>query len=145
MTMMDYGNMYGVVLGAESEASQSQGAVGENILPILVVKDERSKTLSGSFVLTKSVDGFAITFDAAPMQRKGHEKIVYRRDGEHSVVLLKKKAAQPAQVQTVLEESLVGESRSNGEIECEVKEVNGLIRSGKNDLEHKLMIDIDGK
>ena len=30
-------------------------------------------------------------------------------------------------------------------MECEVKEVNGLIRSGKNDLEHKLRIDIDKK
>ena len=132
-------------MGAESEASQSTGAVDENILPILVVKDERSKTLSGSFVLTKGVDGFAIKLAAVLMQRKGHEKIVNRSDGEHSIVLLKKKAAQLAQVQTVLQESLVGESRINGEVECEVKELNGLIRSGKNDLEHKLRIDIDRK
>ena len=78
-------------MGAESEASQSTGAVGENILPILVVKDEGSKSLSGSFVLRKGVDGFAIKLAAALMKRKGHEKIVNRSDGEHSIVLLKKK------------------------------------------------------
>ena len=56
-----------------------------------------------------------------------------RSDGEHRIVWLKKKAAQLAQVQAVLEETLVGKSRSNGQIECEVKKVDGLIRSGKRE------------
>ena len=133
-------------MGAESEASQSIGAVDENILPILVVEDERSKSLSGSFVLRKGVDGFAITFAAALYAKKrSREDSVSQRWRAQCCVAREKKAAQLAQVQTVLEDSLVRESRSNGEIECEVKEVNRLIRSGKNDLEHKLRIDIDRK
>ena len=90
MTMMDNGDMYGVVLGAESEASQSTGAVGENVLPILVMKDERLKTLSASFMLAIGVDGIPITFAAAPMRRMGHDKIVHRSGGGHSILLLKK-------------------------------------------------------
>ena len=56
-----------------------------------------------------------------------------RSDGEYSIVLLKKKAAQLAHVQAVLEETLVGRSRSNGKIEYDVKEVSGLIRSDKRE------------
>ena len=53
----------------------------------------------------------------------------------------KEKAAQLAEVEGVLEESPVGQSRINGEIECAVKEVRGLIWSFKSYLEHKLKIE----
>ena len=71
----------------------------------------------------------------------GREDIVNRSDGEHSIVSLKEKAAQLAEVAAVLEESPVGQSRINGEIECAVKEVRGLIWSFKSYLEHKLKIE----
>ena len=45
MIMMDYGYMNGVGSGAESEASQTTGAVDENNLPIFVMNEKRSKTL----------------------------------------------------------------------------------------------------
>ena len=61
------GNMNGIGLRAEFEASPSTGAVGENILPVLVMKDKRSQTLSVSFMLAEGVDGFAIEFEAAIM------------------------------------------------------------------------------
>ena len=57
----------------------------------------------------------------------GREDIVNRSDGEHSIVSLKEKAAQLAEVEAVLEESPVGQSRINGEIECAVKEVRILL------------------
>ena len=62
------------------------------------------------------------------MQRMGHEHILSRSDGEHSVVLLQK-AAQLAQVKTVPQESSVGECHSNGESECAVRE--GVMRDRK--------------
>ena len=68
-----------------------------------------------------------------------------KSDGEHSIVALKKKAAQIAEIEAIPKESPVGESRSNGEIEVAVKEVKGLMRSVKSDLEHKLKIEIDRK
>ena len=46
-----------MLMGTESEASHSTEAA-ENILPILVMKDKRSKTLSASFMLANGVDGF---------------------------------------------------------------------------------------
>ena len=39
------------------------------------------------------------------MRRMGHEKIANRSDGEHGIVLLKKKAAHLAHVQAALEEN----------------------------------------
>ena len=54
--------MYGVVLGAESEASQSTGAVGENVLPILVMKDKRlRKRCRPALCLRQVIDGIPIT------------------------------------------------------------------------------------
>ena len=52
---------------------------------------------------------------------------------------------QSAEIEAIPEEPPVGDSRSNGEIEAAVKEVKGLMRSVKSDLEHKLNIDIDKK
>ena len=45
-------------------------------------------------------------------------------------------------MEAVLEECLVGESRSNGEIEWAAKEVKGF-QSVLSDLEHKLKIEIN--
>ena len=90
MTMMDYGNMYGVVLGAESEASQSTGAVGENVLPILVMKNKRSETLSASFVLAKGVDGIPDHVRSSTHTKNGSRQDRAPQRWGHSIVLLKK-------------------------------------------------------
>ena len=95
MIVIDCGFWKGVGLGAKSEARQATGAAVENTLRIFVMKDKRSKTLSASFVLAKGADGFAVKFAAALMDHMlGHEKVVNRSDGEHSIVLLKKSCGE---------------------------------------------------
>jgi len=136
--MSDYGFMNGQGFGQESEASLATGAVDEGNLPILILKDKASKTISASFVPAKGVDPFALKFFATFLQRMGHQRITNKSDGEHGLVQLKRKAAQEAGIESVPEESPPGESRSNGEIESAVKEVKGLMRSVKSDLESKL-------
>ena len=60
MIMMDCSYLNGFDLGAESESSQATGAGIEDNLPIVVMKDKPSKTLSTSFVLANCAGGSAI-------------------------------------------------------------------------------------
>ena len=135
--------MNGSGMGAESELSEATGAADKSNLPILVIKDKQSKTIAASFVPAKGTDPFAVKFFSNFLQRMGHRKILNKSDHEHSILALKKKAAQNAEIEAVLEEPPVGQSKSNGEIEVAVKEIKGMIRSVKSDLEHKLNFEID--
>ena len=103
--LSDYGYMNGQGKGEESRASEETGAADRDNLPILVVKDKKTKTIGASFVLEKGANGFAVKCFASFMQRMGHSRISNTRDGEHSIVALKTKAAQTAGVEMVPEES----------------------------------------
>lgn len=143
--MSDYGYMNGDGVGEQTPAAELSGAVDENNLPILVLKDRKSKTLAASFVPEKGGHPFAIKYFSNFLQRLGHREIVNHSDGERSLVLLKRKAAELAGVAAVPEESIVGDSQGNGEIEAAVKEVKGLMRTIKSQLEHNLGITLDRK
>ena len=74
----------------------------------------------------------------------GHERIVNLTEGVHRFGLsLKKKPAQLAPAEAVLEGSPVGESRSNSEFESAVEKNEGLIWCIKSHLEHKLKMEIN--
>ena len=83
-----YGYMNGKGIGTESEVSEATGAVEENNLPILIIKDKRSKTIGASFVPAKGADTFAVKFFASFLQRMGHGKVLNKSDGEPSLVAL---------------------------------------------------------
>ena len=73
----------------------------------------------------------------------GHREFINKSDGEHSLKALKEKAAEVAGARGIPEESPVGDSKANGEIESGVKEIKGMMRSVRSDLESKLKMVLD--
>ena len=67
MILSDYAFMNG---GETKEAKAAQEAAGN--MPILVVKDKRTKTLAASFVPEKGCDPFTVKRFGAFLQRMGH-------------------------------------------------------------------------
>lgn len=67
-------------------------------MPILVLKCKRTKRLAASFVPAKGVNPYAIKFFSAFIESTGFRRIMNKSDGEHSIVALKKRAAEAAGV-----------------------------------------------
>ena len=120
MILSDYAFMNG---GDTNEAKASQETAGS--MPILVVKDKRTKTLAASFVPKKGCETFAVKWFGAFLLRMGHAEVVNKSDGEPAIKVLKQKAAEQVAVVSIPEESVPYDSKSNGEVESAVKEVKG--------------------
>ena len=142
--LSEYGYMNGTGFDRK-DLEEATGAVDEHNLPIFVLKDKKTKTISASLVPEKGRNNYAIKFFSTFIKRMGHREIVNRSDGEHALVALKTEAAKQAEVAAVPEESVVGDSKANGEIESAVKEVKGIIRATKSNLEKKLGKTLDRK
>ena len=76
--------------GETKESKTAQEAAGN--MPILVVKDKRTKTLAASFVPEKGCDPCAAKRFGSFLQRMGHTEVVNKSDGEPAIKALKKKA-----------------------------------------------------
>ena len=118
--LSDYGYMNGSGVG-ESALEEETGAVDESNLPILVLKDKRSGTLSASFVPAKGRDPFAVKFFRAFVEQMGHPEFINRSDGERSLLALKSEAVKETGKTAMPMESPVGDSQSNGDIESAVR------------------------
>jgi len=100
MILSDYAFMNG---GETKEAKAAQEAAGS--MPILVVKDKRTKTLAASFVPEKGCETFAVKWFGAFLLRMGHAEVVNKSDGEPAIKALKQKAAEEVGVVSIPEES----------------------------------------
>ena len=138
MILSDYAFMNG---GETKEAKAAQEATGS--MPILVVKDKRTKTLAASFVPEKGCETFAVKWFGAFLLRMEDAEVVNKSDGEPAIKLLKQKAAEQVGVASIPEESVPYDSKSNGEIESAVKEVKGMIRATKIALETNLGFQLE--
>ena len=107
-------------------------------MPILVLKDRRTKRIAASFVQAKGLDPYAIKFGSSFLISTGYRSIVNKSDGEHAIVSLKARCAQEQCVEAVPQEPGPGDRQGNGEIECAVRELKRQIRAGKYALEAKL-------
>ena len=84
----------GSSLGKEAELSETKCAVDETHLPSGVLQGRR-RPMSATFVSAN----VAVLFFAALLQRTGRARITNEIDGEHSIKVLKTKAAQLAAVE----------------------------------------------
>ena len=80
--MSDYGyNGSGLQKEALVDAS---GAVNEDNLPILVMKDKETKTLGATLIPEKGRHRYAIKFFSGFMQRMERQEIMKKSDGERA-------------------------------------------------------------
>lgn len=110
----------------------------ERLRPILVMKDERTQMVAATFVDSKGATPYAVKFAAAFLKNLGYRKVVMKSDGEHSIVALKEAAAREAAIESVPEESPVGDHQANGLAENAIREVKRQIRVLRSALEESI-------
>ena len=63
------------------------------------------------------------------IKRLGHRRMLFKSDQEPSILALKEAVTEVMGIEVIPEESPVGESQSNGNIERAVRTVKGQIRT----------------
>ena len=105
---------------------------------MIVLKDRKSGTIKAHLVEEKGTNPYAIKRIGQDIALLGYKKIIFKSDNEPALVALKQavKAERPEEI--IMEESPVGESASNGEVENAIKLVEGMFRSLKSSLEERI-------
>ena len=87
-------------------------------MPILVMKDNRTKRLAASFVLNKGNNTYARKIFTNFILSTGYRKIINTSDGVPAMVSLKMAAIKDtAHIAAIPQEPPVGDHQANGEIE----------------------------
>ena len=68
-------------------------------MPILVMKDRKTKRIGATFVQAKGQDAYAIKFGQSFLESTGYRQIVNKSDGEHAIVALKRRCAEEARIE----------------------------------------------
>ena len=105
--------------------------------PIIVLKDRRSGTIKAHLVEEKGVNAYAIKRIGQDIGLLGYKRIILKSDNEPAIIALKDAIKQERSEEIIKEESPVGESASNGEIENAIKQVEGQLRTIKSSLEQR--------
>ena len=126
---MDYAYLKGKSIDSDKDRGQ----------PILVIKDRKSRYLSAEVVGKKGSDDHASKWAIGVIKGMGYRRVVMKDDQESSIKDLKEQVAKIGgiEVEFVPEESPVGESKSNGEVERAIRTVKAQIRAMKDGLETK--------
>ena len=132
--------------GRKVEREKLSATREEVDLTLLVVRDSKGKSLFGHVVPQKGVDqdNYAVDILLADLKWLGYQRISLRSDNEPAILNLLKHAASEARLQMVDLQQLTEEhpnvydSSGNGEIEVAVKQLTGVLRTNKLDLERRL-------
>ena len=110
----------------------------EDTLPLIAIKDSESRAVFSHALEAKGVNDYAIAQCCADVTSLGYRRVVFKSDQEPALVaLLKAVAVKLEGVEVVPEESPVGESQANGEVENAIREIGKQIRTIKDFCEHK--------
>ena len=110
---------------AESEEEEDKG------MPILVLKDSRTKVALARVVPKKGRDQYAIERLQKDIANLGYKKLILKSDNEVAIVALKQAVKRERDQDIILEESPEYDSMGNGEVERQIQEVQGQIRAAK--------------
>ena len=114
-----------------------QGKEEEKGMPMLVLKDRRTKVLWARVVPAKGVNAHAVKQLAKQIALLGHKRILFKSDGEPAIKALKEAVKNELCIDVIPEESSVGNHAANGDAESTVRQVQGQIRTMKDALESR--------
>eukprot|EP00973_Karenia_brevis_P058798 8188391-Karenia_brevis.AAC.1 len=115
------------------------GEHGEETVPVLVMKDQQSGAMWATWVPSKGVEHpWVVKRVVMWIESLGHKKIILKSDQEPSIQAVQAAVKEGRSSETILENSPVGESRSNGLTEKAVQEVQGMVRTIKDHMDQKL-------
>jgi len=107
----------------------SQGEGEEKGMPIMVIKDRKTRTIRARVVPQKGNHWYGIKILSGVIESLGHSKIILKSDQEPALLSLKDAVKSEARINLVLEESPEYESRSNGEVERAIQTIQGQFRA----------------
>eukprot|EP00973_Karenia_brevis_P091878 12409601-Karenia_brevis.AAC.1 len=118
------------------------GPEGGDKVTILVARDSKSGATMSMWVPAKGVGHqWVVRRLAVWIDSLGYGRIILKSDQEESIQALQKAVKELRTADTVLENSPVGESRSNGLTEKAIQEVQGIIRTLLDHVESRLRDD----
>ena len=118
MISMDYCYLYeNMAERRERKKEESEGKFrGIMEMPIVVIKDRKSKQVMAELVPRKGVEKFAIERGHRIIDGLGYGEVILKSDQEPSILALKREIKERLRGTVKTEESPVGEHQSNGEI-----------------------------
>ena len=108
-------------------------------LPILVIRDHASRTVFSHVVPCKGTKHqYPLNQSVADIEQLGHSKFILKSDQEPSILDLRADIISRCKdqgISIIPENSPTGESQSNGVIERAIQDVEGMVRTLKDQLE----------
>ena len=124
--------------------SEKQEEGEERGMPILVIKDSKTKVVRARVVPKKGRDPYAIRRATADIAGLGHKRMVIKTDGEPAIRALKDGIKGESQADIIPEESPGYDSQSNGMIERAIQQVQGQFRTIKDGMEARYGTKLEG-
>ena len=113
-------------------------------LPVQVMKDIRRGLINAHVVPRKGLsDDHGVDELMLDIEKLGLKQIILKSDGEPALTHIQEEVRRRRECETILENSPVGDSRSNGHAERAVQSIVGLIRTMKNALENRSKLKIE--
>ena len=103
------------------------------IATLIAIKDSKSKAMRAYLISNKGGCEQKITNEIAHwINSLGYKHIIVKSDREPSIVAVQDAVKEASKIEMVPENTPKGESKSNGNIESAVRELEGMIRSLKD-------------
>jgi len=125
-------------MGSKSEKQEEKGS------PIMVIKDKRTKRILARMIPQKGVSKYAIKKLKIDIDQMGYKKIILKSDNEPAIMALKQAVKDMSTVEIINEESPVGDSKANGDIENAIQRMEGQFRTLKLALDASYNTRIEG-
>ena len=116
----------------------------ERGMPILVMKDRKTRVVRARVVPQKGRNAYAIKILAGMIVSLGYKKILLKSDQEPAVLALKEAVKNELGIEVIDEESPEYDSQANGEVERAIQMVQGQFRAMKDSLETRYEVRFDG-
>jgi hypothetical protein len=129
---------------ARGKSGNKEEEIEEDYLPTLVPFESGVKWVSANVVPKKGVEGFAVQAVGREIDLAGLRRMIVRSDQEPALLELLRavKAERPEDLEIQPEQSPVGESKSNGEIERAIQTVQGHVRTMKLSVQRRYSCNI---
>ena len=113
------------------------GEKGDPTAIMIAIKDCRSKALHAYLLDSEEANHKVVSKIAQWIDSLGYKRVIIKSAREPAIVSVQDKVRAEAKTETVPENSPKGESQSNGQIESGIRELMGMIRTLKDDIETK--------
>ena len=130
-------------MGSAGTIEFEESAENKDAMPMLAVKDHTARGIFAEVVPRKGEDQAVVRRLRSIIDFLGYKRLLFKSDQEAAILALKRRVSEEMpQVEFLMEESPVGDSRANGTIEVAVREVGRLVRTLKDAVEFKCKVQI---